>query len=157
MIVRVYNQYDFLLQGDTLNEKERQYYLGLSSDSDDADITDALGRMSEYLYRYYGKKAIILLDEYDTPMQEAYVDGYWEEITAFTRSLFNSTFKGNRYLERAIMTGITRVSRESVFSDLNNLKVVTTTSPLYGASFGFTEEEVFRSLEEYGLADRKKK
>lgn len=156
MIVRVYNQYDFLLQGDTLNEKERQYYLGLSSDSDDADITDALGRMSEYLYRYYGKKAIILLDEYDTPMQEAYVDGYWEEITAFTRSLFNSTFKGNRYLERAIMTGITRVSRESVFSDLNNLKVVTTTSPLYGASFGFTEEEVFRSLEEYGLADRKK-
>ena len=155
LIEKLYNQNDFLLRGDFLSEKEKNYYLGISFESDDADITDALGRMSEYLYRYYGKKAIILLDEYDTPMQEAYVYGYWEEITAFTRSLFNAAFKGNLYLERAIMTGITRVSKESVFSDLNNLEVVTTTEEKYEEAFGFTEEEVFETLKEYGLSDRK--
>ncbi|MCM1190285.1 MAG: ATP-binding protein, partial [bacterium] len=100
-------------------------------------------------------KVIILLDEYDTPMQEAYVNGYWEELVEFTRSLFNATFKTNPYLERALMTGITRVSKESIFSDLNNLKVVTTTSEKYADSFGFTEEEVFAALEEFGLSARK--
>ena len=92
------------------------------------DAPMALYQLSDYLYRYYGKKVIILLDEYDTPMQEAYVDGYWDELASFTRSLFNSTFKTNPYMARGILTGITRVSKESVFSDLNNLKVVTTTS-----------------------------
>ena len=76
-----------------------------------------------YLTRYYGKKTIILLDEYDTPMQEAYVNDFWKELVVLTRSFFNSTFKTNPYMSRAIMTGITRVSRESMFSDLNNLEV----------------------------------
>lgn len=83
------------------------------------------------------------------------MNGYWEELTAFTRSLFNAAFKTNPCLERAIMTGITRVSRESIFSDLNNLQVVTTTSDKYADRFGFTEEEVFAALEEYGLPERK--
>ena len=91
----------------------------------------------------------------DTPMQEAYVNGYWEELVGFTRSLFNSTFKTNPYLERAIMTGITRVSKESIFSDLNNLVVVTTTSNQYETAFGFTEEEVFNALDEQELSDKK--
>ena len=107
------------------------------------------------MYRYYGKKAMILLDEYDTPLQEAYVYGYWEELTTFIRSLFNCTFKTNPYLERGLMTGITRVSKESIFSDLNNLEVVTTTSEKYASSFGFTEKEVFRALELMGKADQK--
>ncbi len=98
---------------------------------------------------------IILLDEYDTPMQEADVNGYWEELLAFTRSLFNAAFKTNPYLERAIMTGITRVSKESVFSDLNNLEVVTTTSCKYETVFGFTEEEMTAALDEYGLATKR--
>lgn len=114
--------------------------------------TMAVHRMSSFLARYYGKNVIILLDEYDTPMQEAFVDGYWNELAAYTRSLFNATFKTNPYLERAIMTGITRVSRESVFSDLNNLKVVTTTSEEYADCFGFTKEETAESLKEYGLS-----
>lgn len=154
-IVDLYNKYAFLAKGNILEQKEKRYYYGISSDWDDADITISLRRISEYLYRYYGKKVIILLDEYDTPMQEAYVNGYWEELTAFTRSLFNAAFKSNPYLERALMTGITRVSKESIFSDLNNLKVVTTTSSMYGEFFGFTEKEVFEALEEYGLADDK--
>ncbi len=109
----------------------------------------------QFPFQILQKKVIILLDEYDTPMQEAYVNGYWKELAAFTRGLFNSAFKTNPYLERAIMTGITRVSKESIFSDLNNLEVVTTTSKRYTDSFGFTEEEVFQALEEYGLADQK--
>lgn len=121
------------------------------------DMADSLHRLSDYLYRYYGKRVIILLDEYDTPMQEAYVGGYWQELVAFTRSLFNATFKTNPYLERALMTGITRVSKESIFSDLNHLKVVTTTSDQYATAFGFTEEEVFAALEEAGLSGKKEK
>ena len=88
-------------------------------------------------------------------MQEAYVDGYWDELVYFTRSLFHATFKTNPWLERGIMTGITRVSRESIFSDLNNLKVVTTTSKEYATSFGFTEEEVFAGLDSFGMGDEK--
>ena len=109
------------------------------------------------LYKYYGKKVIIILDEYDTPMQEAYMNGYWDELVALTRSVFNSTFKTNPYLERGIMTGITRVSKESIFSDLNNLVVITTTSNQYNTAFGFTEEEVFNALDEQGISDEKEK
>lgn len=118
------------------------------------DAPMALNWLSDYLYRYYGKKVIILLDEYDTPMQEAYVGGYWKELFSFIRSLFNSAFKTNPYMERAIMTGITRVSKESVFSDLNNLNVVTTTSDEYASCFGFTEEEVFASMDEFGMTNK---
>lgn len=121
----------------------------------DVTAQDSLKNLAGILYRYYGKKAIILLDEYDTPMQEAYIHGYWDEFTAFIRSLFNSSFKTNPYMERGIMTGITRVSKESIFSDLNNLNVVTTTSEEYATCFGFTETEVFDALAEYQLTDQK--
>ena len=156
IIANVYNEYDFLLDSDRLNENEKAFFKKVSADMEDYIAADSLNALSRYLMKYYGKKVIILLDEYDTPMHEAYVSGYWQEMVDFTRSLFNSTFKTNLHLERAIMTGITRVSKESVFSDLNNLKVVTATSEKYADCFGFTEEEVFAALEEYGLSDRKK-
>ena len=129
----------------------------LSDDMEDSEVSCALKALSKYLERYYKKKVIILLDEYDTPMQEAFVSGYWDEMAAFTRSLFNSTFKTNPHLERAVMTGITRVSKEFIFSDLNNLKVVTTTSEKYTDCFGFTEEEVFTALDDAGLGEQKEK
>ena len=156
IIANVYNEYDFLLDSDRLNENEKAFFKKVSADMEDYIAADSLNALSRYLMKYYGKKVIILLDEYDTPMHEAYVSGYWQEMVDFTRSLFNSTFKTNLHLERAVMTGITRVSKESAFSDLNNLEVVTATSEKYADSFGFTEEEVFAALEEYGLADRKK-
>lgn len=156
IIANVYNEYDFLLDSDRLNENEKAFFKKVSADMEDYIAADSLNALSRYLMKYYGKKVIILLDEYDTPMHEAYVSGYWQEMVDFTRSLFNSTFKTNLHLERAVMTGITRVSKESVFSDLNNLKVVTATSEKYADCFGFTEEEVFAALEEYGLSDRKK-
>ena len=125
------------------NENEKLQYKSIRVGMDDETAQEALNNLSNYLSRYYGKKVIILLDEYDTPMQEAYVNGYWEKLVGFTRSLFNATFKTNPYLERAIMTGITTaeysavrkfamqtsngsakaetMSKESIFSDLNNL------------------------------------
>ena len=128
-----------------------EFYRNVSADMEDYTATESLKVMSGFLERYYGKGVIILLDEYDAPMQEAYVYGYWEELAAFTRSLFNATFKTNPYLERAVMTGITRVSRESMFSDLNNLDVVTVTSEKYAECFGFGEAEVWEALKEYGM------
>ncbi len=151
----LYDRYDFLLQGSLLSDSEKNDFRQISADMEDNMASFSLKMLCIYLSRYYGKKVIILLDEYDTPMQEAYVNGYWKELVAFTRSLFNSTFKTNPYLERGIMTGITRVSKESIFSDLNNLEVVTTTSKKYADSFGFTEEEVFAALEEYGMSGRR--
>lgn len=155
IIKEVYKQNAFLLKGDWLDAGEKDDFTKVSSDMEDNEASYALKSLSKYLERCYKKKVIILLDEYDTPMQEAYVNGYWDEMVAFTRSLFNSTFKTNPYLERAIMTGVTRISKESIFSDLNNLKVVTTTSNKYMDCFGFTEEEVFEALDEFGMGGQK--
>ena len=154
-ITELYNANDFLLEGDWLNEKEKNFFNIVSVEMEDYVAASSLKVLSDFLYRYYGKKVIILLDEYDTPMQEAYVNEFWGELVTFTRNLFNATFKGNPSLERALLTGITRSSKESIFSDLNNLEVVTTTSSKYADCFGFTEEEVFHALDEYGLSDKK--
>ena len=154
LLMKAYEKNAFLRECEKLSDAEKAYFERMASEMREEDAPLALYQLSDFLFRYYGKKVIILLDEYDTPMQESYVDGYWEELIAFTRSLFNSTFKTNPWLERAIMTGITRVSKESIFSDLNNLKVVTTTSDEYADCFGFTEEEVFAGMDECGYTDR---
>ena len=151
-IKRLYNRHDFLLESDCLNEDEKDMYKKVDPEMENYIASDSIRALADYLQRYYGKKPIILLDEYDTPMQEAYVHGYWEEIVSFIRNLFNSTFKTNPYVERAIMTGITRVSKESIFSDLNNLEVVTATSDKYAENFGFTQEEVSDALKEFDLS-----
>ena len=156
-LIRIYNEYDYIMKSGIYNANEKMQYQSVCVGMRHTVAHEALKNLSNYLSRYYGKKVIILLDEYDTPMQEAYVNGYWEELVGFTRSLFNSTFKTNPYLERAIMTGITRVSKESIFSDLNNLKVITVTSDEYSRCFGFTEDEVFAALEEQGLSSEKEK
>ena len=155
IITDVYQQYIELAGWEGLTEVQVRQFQSVDPYMDDVTAQCALKDLSGYLYRYYEKKVIILLDEFDTPMQEAYIHGYWDEFTAFIRSLFNAAFKTNPYLNRAMMTGITRVSKESIFSDLNNLKVVTTTSEEYATCFGFTQEEVFAALEEFQLADQK--
>lgn len=155
IITDVYQQYIELAGWEGLTEVQVRQFQSVDPYMDDVTAQCALKDLSGYLYRYYEKKVIILLDEFDTPMQEAYIHGYWDEFTAFIRSLFNAAFKTNPYLNRAMMTGITRVSKESIFSDLNNLKVVTTTSEEYATCFGFTQEEVFAALEEFQLAGQK--
>ena len=154
LIASLYDENMYLLNGDTLNKREKKRVQAVTPEMNDADAVMALQNLCLFLSKYYGKKVIVLLDEYDTPLQESYAYGYWRELTAFTRSLFNATFKTNPYLERAIMTGITRVSKESIFSDLNNLEVITTTSEKYATSFGFTESEVFTALDEAGMSDQ---
>ena len=134
IITELYNKFDFLVESGKLNENEKEFYWKVSADMEDYVAADSLNALSHFLMKYYGKKVIILLDEYDT-----------------IRNLFNSTFKTNPYLERAVMTGITRTSKESILSDLNNLEVVTTTSEKYEDCFGFTEEEVYEALKEYEL------
>lgn len=153
IFANLYSRFRFIKDSTVLTTKDREYWERVSVNMNVSDASLVIHNLSEYLYRYYGKKVIILLDEYDTPMQEAYVYGYWEELTGFIRSFFNSTFKTNPCLGRAIMTGITRITKESVFSDLNNLEVVTTTSGKYATSFGFTQQEVSKALEEYGLLE----
>ena len=150
----LYVQNFFLRDSDVLTDKDRDYFDRISADMRDSDATMALNKLSDFMCRYYGKKVILLLDEYDTPMQEAYVNGYWNELVSFIRSMFNAAFKTNPWLERGIMTGITRVSKESIFSDLNNLEVVTTTSDKYADIFGFIEAEVFAAMDEMGLTDK---
>lgn len=154
LIASLYDENMYLLNGDILNEREKKRFQAVTPEMNDADAVMALQNLCLFLSKYYGKKVIVLLDEYDTPLQESYAYGYWRELTVFTRSLFNATFKTNPYLERAIMTGITRVSKESIFSDLNNLEVITTTSEKYATSFGFTESEVFTALDEAGMSDQ---
>lgn len=155
IIVDAYRQHRYLNEEDCFTENEKQQMMEITEKMDDVTAQDALKNLSSYLNLLYGKKVLIFLDEYDTPMQEAYINGYWDEFTGFMRGLFNATFKTNPYLERAVMTGITRVSKESVFSDLNNLTVITTTSDQYADCFGFTEEEVFKSLDQFGMSDKK--
>ncbi len=163
-INEAYSEHRYLLKSKELTEGERKCFEELDNYAKNPGVKEAVANdticnaiknLANCLYRYYGKKVIILLDEYDTPMQEAYLYGYWDQFTAFVRSLFNATFKTNPYLERAMMTGITRVSKESVFSDLNNLNVITSTSQEYEASFGFTEEEVFTALDTLEMAEQK--
>lgn len=156
LIADLYIKNSFLLSSDCMTEADKKYFAAVcEADMTEVTATGTIHKLSDYLYRYYGKKVIILLDEYDTPMQEAYVSGYWKELTGFLRKLFNYTFKTNPYMERAIMTGITRISKESIFSDLNNLEVVTTTSEKYETVFGFTQREVWEALEEYGMSDQR--
>ncbi len=151
IIEELYNQYDFLPDSGCMNEKEKESFGRITVDMNDYEAAGALKMLSLYLSRYYKKHVILLLDEYDTPFQEAYLYGYWDELVEFVRSLFNSTFKTNPYLERALMTGITRISKESLFSDLNNPRIVSATTNSYADSFGFTWEEVEEALKEYGL------
>ncbi len=155
IIFNIYQQYAWLGSWEGLMAVEREQFVGITPDMEDTAAQSAIQDLCSYLSRYYKKKVIVILDEYDTPMQEAYIHGYWDKFTAFMRSLFNATFKTNPYLERAVMTGITRVSKESIFSDLNNLAVVTTTSDRYSTAFGFTQEEVFKSLDDMGLGERR--
>ena len=156
LITKLFIRYEWILKDDRFTEKDREFYGQISRDMDDAVAALSINTLCGWLYQYYGKKCIVLLDEYDTPMQEAYINGFWDELVAYTRALFNNTFKTNPSLERAVMTGITRVSKESIFSDLNNLTVVTTTSDRYATAFGFTEAEVFAAMDEQGIPEAEK-
>lgn len=157
VISDLYEQNRYLLEGELLSKNEREYYESIKPGMEITMAVDAIHSMTNFMQRYYGKDVIVILDEYDTPMQEAWLSGYWDDAVRFFSGLFNSTFKTNPYLCRGLITGITRVARESIFSGMNNLRVITTTSGRYATSFGFTEEEVFKALDDTGLGEEKQR
>lgn len=157
VISDLYAQNRYLLEGDLLSHNEREYFEYVKCGMDDTAAAGAVHRMSDFMQRYYGKKVIVILDEYDTPMQEAWIYGYWEKAVHFFGSFFNATFKTNPYLERGLITGITRIAKESIFTGMNNLDVITTTSVEYASAFGFTETEVFETLDNAGLGAEKQR
>lgn len=155
IIFTLYEQNRYLLDGNILSENEKDYYKGIRFGMESKTTAGAIHRMADFLRRYYGKDVIIILDEYDTPMQEAWLGGYWDEAAAFFSSLFNSTFKTNPYLYRGLITGITRIAKESIFTGMNNPDVITTTSEEYANAFGFTENEVFMAMDATGYGSEK--
>ena len=152
-IVKLFSEHSYFKEYVGFDDNEKEALASISEKMNDVDAAYSLNLLSTLLEKHHGKKALIFLDEYDTPLQEAYIQGYWDDMTAFIRTMFNNTFKTNPSMARAIMTGITRVSKESIFSDLNNLTVVTTTSDKYAEDFGFTEKEVFRAVDEQGYGE----
>ncbi len=148
------NSFYPLRENRSLTPYDKNFFDRIFREEGIREMPHALRQLSGILEKIYSKKVLIFLDEYDTPLQEAYVHGYWDEMSGYMRSLFNSTFKTNPSLGRSVMTGVTRISRETMFSDMNNLTVVSTTSTEYESCFGFTEEEVFTAMNEYRLSDR---
>ena len=149
------DSHGYLRESPALSDGDRAFLARVADDMPADVATSALNQLCSMLRKHWGVAPVVLLDEYDTPMQEAWVGGYWDELVSFQRALFNATFKTNPALGRALITGVTRVSRESIFSDLNNLEVVTSSATKYQTAFGFTQAEVDASLEEYGLAQER--
>lgn len=153
----IYRRIKHNLDLEKLSEDDRNIIESMSTGIDEYKALTAIKMLSGILSRYYGKKVILLLDEYDTPMIEAYFSGYWDKMVKFMRTFFNNTLKSNPYIEKALLTGITRVSKESMFSDMNNLYVASITTHRYETAFGFTEAEVFAALDHVKLGKYKKR
>ena len=151
VIADLYNSNDFLVDGDLLNDNEKEYYKSIKPGIGEEVVTDSIHSMANFMKRYFGKDVIILLDEYDTPMHEAWLSGYWNKAVRFFGNLFHATFKTNPFLERGLITGVTRIAKESIFTGLNNIEVVAATSDKYADCFGFTQQEVFSALDSAGL------
>ena len=153
-IIIIYNEFRSIIDISILSDTESEQFSSVRQSMSTVTAQSALLHLSKYIAQQKHTKPIILLDEYDTPLHEAWTYGYWDDLITFMQGFFNSTFKTNPWLERGLLTGITRISKESLFSDLNNLQVVSTTSNLYSDCFGFTEQEVFDAMDEYQLTDR---
>lgn len=149
------DKFPCLKDSNRLAEDELQFFRAFSTEVSDDIAQYYLYNLTKALYKHYGIRAIILIDEYDTPMHEAWLNGYWSELSKFIQPLLGLALKDNEYLERGLLTGITRIAKESIFSDLNHLDVITTVSDDYSTTFGFTENEVFAAMDRYGLSDRR--
>ena len=153
----IYNEFmrhRYVLQSDALLPIEKERYENLlNRRADEKEVAKAFAFLSECLFKYHGKNTIILIDEYDVPLENAYFEGFYDKMIKFIRSLFESALKTNPYLERSVITGCLRISKESIFTGLNNLKVDSVLRTEYGDSFGFTESEVEAMLAYYNLQE----
>ena len=150
-----YKRHRYVLQGEILTADEKARFEAISAIMDDDSLyTDALGFLSMCLAKYHEKNTIILIDEYDVPLENAYFRGFYDEMIDFIRSLFESALKTNPYLEKSVITGCLRISKESIFTGLNNLETDSVLHTRFGDSFGFTQEEVEGLLAYYGLSEQ---
>ena len=155
----MYGHHEYLLDSPRLSDRDKELFKETKCaffNNDTSYIENSIRYLCELLYKHFGVKPIVLIDEYDTPLIEAYTDGYWDEMITTCRQLFHNTLKENDYLGRAIITGVTKVSKNSLFYDLNNLLVATVTDDIYTDCCGFTEQEVMDALKCQNIDDMKK-
>ena len=151
-IAEEFRRHEYVLTSDHFNEAEKNLYRRLTNwESEDHLFLDALGFLSQCLEKYHGRKCIILIDEYDVPLENAWFEGFYDEMIGFIRSLFESALKTNDALEFGVITGCLRISKESIFTGLNNLEINSVMGPEYGDAFGFTETEIREMLSYYEL------
>lgn len=149
-----FRRHRFIMDKNMSEEQKERYTQVLWEKADRNTMNDSLRFLSECLEQYYGKKVIILVDEYDVPLESAYFTGYYEEMVSFIRSLFESAFKTNASLEFAVITGCLRISKESIFTGMNNLEIISILSRNYDEYYGFTEEEVKKICMDFGLSHK---
>ena len=146
-----YLRHKYILQDERLSEQKERYLEIMREQADRNSYNDSLKFLSQCLEKYYGKKVIILIDEYDVPLENAFMEGFYEEMVAFIRSLFESALKTNSSLEFAVITGCLRISKESIFTGMNNLDIVSILSKNYDEYFGFTKKDVKKICKDYKL------
>ena len=150
-----FRRHQYLLEGNSLADDQKNIFKKIMTlQAEYGEYNDALKLLSECLWQYHGKNTIILIDEYDVPLENAYFRGFYDEMIDFIRSLFESALKTNPYLEKSVITGCLRISKESIFTGLNNLETDSVLHTRYGDSFGFTQEEVEELLAYYGLSEQ---
>ena len=150
-----FRRHQYLLEGNSLADDQKNIFQKIMTEQADyGEYNDALKFLSECLWQYHGKSAFILIDEYDVPLENAYFRGFYDEMIDFIRSLFESALKTNPYLEKSVITGCLRISKESIFTGLNNLETDSVLHTRFGDSFGFTQEEVEGLLAYYGLSEQ---
>ena len=150
-IANEYTRHSFILKDERLSEKKERYLMMMREQAEREAYVDALQFLSQCLELYYGKKAIILIDEYDVPLENAHMCGFYDEMIAFIRSLFESSLKTNSSLEFAVITGCLRISKESIFTGMNNLKIISILNKQYDEYFGFTDAEVQKICNDYHM------
>lgn len=150
-----YGRHQELLNSDKLSQYEKEYFTKIiSATANEVELTSSLERLSKMLASHYDKAPVIIIDEYDTPIQEGYSKDFYDEIIGFMRNFFSGAFKDNKNLSYGFLTGILRIAQESIFSGLNNLTVNSVMDEEYDSFFGFTESEVKAMLSYYGVSDK---
>lgn len=158
LMSNLYSSHEYILDGDRLNEYQKNSFINiLSENADTVELSKSLGQLCNYLHGYHKTKVVILIDEYDVPIQGGYVNNYYNKIIEFMRNFLSGALKDNTYLQKAVLTGILRVSKESIFSGLNNLKVSTILEDKYSEYFGFLEKEVEDILKDNKIESEIKK
>ena len=157
IMMEVYYEHRYVLEKEEMSEGERKIFNRmLSAEANDIDIMNSLKILSKILYQYYNKPVILLIDEYDVPLQNAYIQGYYEEAVSFYRTFYGATFKDNPYLEKTVITGVSRVAKESIFSGANNFDVYTVLDDEFSDDFGITEEEMEKAIQDFGIEEDRK-